>query len=128
MDKAPKQATYARRTRAEWTAEVVRWRQSGLNSAAYAEAHGLHRATLLYWSTKLGRDVVAPAAPPVETEPVAFVPLRMRPQQPPKLPEEQSACVMEVLLCNGRRVRVTGDVHPQELARLVSALEGHNEC
>ena len=115
-------ARRARRSRAEWTADVVRWRKSGLGSAEYAAEHGLERSSLLWWSSQLGPNIDEREAHPSSAAPVAFVPLRVREDK--VAVEAPAPGYIEVVLNNGRRVRVTGAVDGAELARVVAAVEG----
>jgi hypothetical protein len=116
-------ARSARRSRAEWTADVVQWRKSGLGSAEYAAEHGLKRSSLLWWSSQLGPNTVERAAAVAPSTTTTFVPVRVRED---RLGAEASGGTsnIEVVLCNGRRVRVTGTIDAAELARVLAAVEG----
>ena len=118
-----KRAYRVRRSRAEWTAEIIQWRKSGLGSAEYATQRGLKRGTLLWWSRQVGAaNEVRGAAPTAAVTPVAFVPLRVR-----EVPQESASTAqgsIEVILCNGRRVRIAGAVDGGTLARVLDAAEG----
>lgn len=118
-----KRASRVRRTRAEWTAEVTQWRQSGLGSAEYAKQRDLKRGTLLWWSRQVGaaseeRNVASRAA----ATPVTFVPVRVREEQMESASTGQGS--IEVILCNGRRVRIAGAVDGGTLSRVLDAAEG----
>jgi hypothetical protein len=116
-------AKRARRTRAEWTAEVGRWRKSGLGSAEYATQRGLKRGTLLWWSRQIDAVSVADgAAGAAAVKPVTFVPLRVREEHAEAKSTGQGT--IEVILCNGRRVRIAGAVDGGILARVLDAAEG----
>jgi len=119
---------HARRTRAQWTVDVVKWRQSGLSSEAYAAQRGLNRSSLLAWSAKLGPDVAEQELTPSAAKPVTFVPLRVREQKPTETMLPSSAGSVEILLSNGRRVRVTGAVGAAELAQVIAIVEGTAGC
>lgn len=116
-----KRAYPVRRSRAEWTAEVAQWRKSGLGSAEYAQQRDLKRGTLLWWSRRVGKtsEVRTPSA---AATPVMFVPLRIREDQTAALESSQGS--IEVILRNGRRVRVSGAVDGGALARVLDAAEG----
>jgi hypothetical protein len=118
-----KRAYRARRSRAEWTAEVIRWRKSGLGSAEYAKQRDLERGTLLWWSRQVGaasgeRDAATRAARAA----VTFVPLHVREEHLESVSAGQGS--IEVILCNGRRVRIAGAVDGSTLARVLDAAEG----
>lgn len=118
-----KRAYRVRRSRAEWTAEVIQWRKSGLGSAQYAKQRDLNRGTLLWWSRQVGvasdKRGAAPRAAPAA---VTFVPLRVREEQLASVSAGQGS--IEVILCNGRRVRIAGAVDGGTLARVLDAAEG----
>jgi hypothetical protein len=120
---ATKRAYHARRSRAEWTAEVIQWRKSGLGSAEYAKQRDLKRGTLLWWARQLGdaSEARSAATRPTAT-PVTFVPLRVREEQVEAGSTGPGS--IEVILCNGRRVRVAGAVDGGTLARVLDAAEG----
>lgn len=118
-----KSARGARRSREEWTAEVVRWRRSGLSSAEYAAEHGLNRGRLMWWSWQLGAAAVDRAASRRCTAPAAFVPLRVREENLATEMVAPGGCI-EVILGNGRRIRVVGAVDAAGLARVITAVEG----
>jgi len=119
---------HARRTRAEWTVDVVKWRQSGLSSEVYAAERGLNRSSLLAWSAKLGPHIAEPELLPSEVKPVRFVPLRVREQEPSETRLPSSAGSVEILLSNGRSVRVTGAVKAAELSQVIAVVEGTARC
>ena len=99
----------ARGTRAEWAERVGRWRESGLTAQEFAARHRLKRSTLVWWSSALAR---APrAAPP-------FVEV-LRPAQG----AEPEGGLLEVVLRDGLRVRVSGSFDAAVLLRLLAALE-----
>lgn len=116
-------ASGVRRSRAEWTSEVIRWRGSGLSAAEYAKQRGLNRGTLLWWSRKVGRsDAEQPTMPRAAAAPVTFVPVRVR--EEPLEATSLGQGSIEVILCNGRRVRIAGAVDGGTLARVLDAAEG----
>lgn len=116
-------AQRARRTRAEWTVEVGRWRKSGLGSAEYATQRGLKRGTLLWWSRQVGvASDVDGGATKTAAASVTFVPLRVREEHVGSKSPEQGT--IEIILCNGRRVRVAGAVDGGTLACVLDAAEG----
>jgi hypothetical protein len=115
-------AQRVRRTRADWTAEVARWRKSGLGSAEYAVQRGLKRGTLLWWSRQIGAASAVEPVVAASEAPVTFVPLRVREEHVEAKSMEQGT--IEVILCNGRRVRIAGAVDGGTLARVLDAAEG----
>ena len=81
---------------------------------AYAAARGLNGQRLSWWRKRLGRPRGA-AAPRTSRGAVAFVEVAAKRPGP--------ATTVEVLLTNGRQVRVGDQVDPAVLARIVDALE-----
>lgn len=117
-------AQRARRTRAEWTVEVSRWRKSGLGSAEYATQRGLKRGTLLWWSRQIGAGGLAESAvATAAVNPVTFVPVRVR-EEHEEAAKSTGQGTLEVILCNGRRVRIAGAVDGGILACVLDAAEG----
>jgi hypothetical protein len=118
-----KHANGVRRSRAEWTSEVSEWRGSGLSAADYAKQRGLNRGTLLWWSRKVGRNHAEhSAAPRSAAAPVTFVPVRVREEILESAAGGQGS--IEIILCNGRRVRVAGAVDGGILGCVLDAAEG----
>jgi len=113
----------ARRSREQWVAEVARWRKSGLNSTEYAREHGLNRSTLLGWSFKAGATAVQPET----STPARFLPVRVRDCDSVKS-VNSSPSHIEIVLGNGRLIRVAGAVDASELARVLAAVEGGIGC
>ena len=99
----------ARGTRAEWAERVRRWRASGLTAREFAAQHRLKRSTLVWWSSALAR--ASRAGPP-------FVEVVRPPQG--AAPDDG---LLEVVLRDGLRVRVSGSFDPAVLLRLLAALE-----
>jgi len=101
--------------------EIRRYRASGQGAAEYAAARGLNAGTLCGWASKLGE---------VEAEQDSerrFLPVRV------KRAEDAAGSVvhpgeLEVILCNGRRVRIVGDVPRERLAELLTIVEGGRGC
>ena len=109
-----------RRTREEWTREVGRWRQSGLTAAAYAAANNLHEGTLAGWASKLGSRTGQRRE--TQTEQPRFVPVRV---SAPSAAVRRPAPI-EVVLSNGRRIRVSESFDADLLAELITILEGEH--
>ena len=87
----------------EWERRIRRWRKSGLTSKAFAAREGLNPNTLLWWSSRL------------QTQPT-FVEVTAEP-----LP--LAGTELEVVLSNGRTIRVPSSFDGAHLERLVAALE-----
>ena len=128
-----------RRSRAEWLAEVRRWRRSGQSAADYAARRDLSRSTLTWWASQLGATASARNAASegaAQREP-AFLPVRVmgelepaKRESTPRIaaPDDEQARSFEVVLVNGRRVRVSEGFDAATLARLLEVVEGGIRC
>jgi hypothetical protein len=101
--------------RATWQERVTRWRESGLTAREYAAQIGVNANTLANWHYKLRREAVTPAASLQFVEvtsggAVAATPATHDPY--------------EVVLTNGRAVRVPSQFDADGLRRLLDVLEG----
>jgi hypothetical protein len=115
----------ARRSRSEWEREVAQWRSSGRSAADYARERGVKAGTLLWWSAQLKRKRTPVRG--VEATPVAFLPLHVR-ETHPERSVMATGSTIEVILGNGRRVRVVGQVDVEQLERVLAAAEGGDRC
>ncbi len=89
------------------------WQRSGLSVRAYCADHDLAEPSFYAWRRTLAqRDASTQPATPV-----TFVPLHILPPPPPAAP------LLEVVLRNGRLLRLTRDVPAAILRDLVAALE-----
>jgi len=114
-----------RRSRAEWVEEVRRWRESGQSASEYAAEHGLHAGTLGGWASKV-RGVEAAKSGGRRGRESLFVPLRVAHVSPTSA--KAGSGEIEVVLLNGRRVRVSGNFDDEAVARLLSIVEGGARC
>jgi transposase len=128
----------ARRRR--WTLEqklalVEEVSRPGASVAAVADRHGMSRSLLFEWRRQI-REGTMPGVVRADAAP-ALVPVRivvdappketLRPPMPSRRPAERpgkSAAVVEVLLSNGRALRVSEAIAPEVLGRLAAALDG----
>ena len=111
----------ARRSRAEWVKEIRRYRASGQGAAEYAAARGLNAGTLCVWASKLGKGEAD------QDSERRFLPVRVT------RAEDVGGSVvrpgeLEVILRNGRRVRIVGDIAQERLAELLAIVEGGGGC
>jgi hypothetical protein len=103
-----------RAKRAEWERRVETWRASGESASTFAERNGWNARTLTWWASQ-GLRARRPA--PTPTDVVAFV--EVAPERAPAAPRG----VIDVVLRNGRRLRVRGAVDIATLTTLARALE-----
>jgi hypothetical protein len=140
------------RSRAEWLAEVKSWRNTGQSAKEYATAQGLNEGTLVVWASKL--KVLAherarkAAGASVAGSLTKFLPVRVT---EPSLKTGRSQEVrdvrptttvrsdakpeaggpgreIEIVLLNGRRIRVAACVDEAMLARVLKVAEGAVPC
>lgn len=99
-----------------WRQLLLRWRHSGLSVRAFCQQHHLAQASFYAWRRTLARrEQRAQARPPAP--PVTFVPLHVQHDQAPARPD------LEVLLGNGRLVRIPAGFDPTGLRALLAVLE-----
>jgi len=103
---------------AEWAKRVERWQRSGLSAAAYGAREGIPGDQLSWWKWNLGRKAMA-ARGEVAPDKVRFVPARVVERAAPTRARSQ----VEVVLGNGRLVRIMGAVDPKLLADTIRAIE-----
>ena len=119
-----------------WTAAdkrrlVAEMALPGANVSEISRRHAVANSLLYRWRQDLeaGRAVAAPSTvtPPVS----GFIPVAIAapPPNAPKVPRVRQAAavnpaVIDIVLANGRSVRVGTDVDTTALVRIVAALEG----
>ena len=114
----------ARRSRAEWVEEVRRWRGSGQSGAEYARERGIHAGTLAGWASKV-RDSMGAKPVSRDQRRSMFVPVQVAPVPAAVLAKAGvERGEVEVVLRNGRRVRVSGTFDGEAVARLLMIAEG----
>jgi hypothetical protein len=97
-----------RATKEQWAEQVRKWKASGLTAQQYADREGLNRGTLIWWKSRLRREVSAPT----------FIEVTV-PTRHPCIDEER----IEIELTNGVRLRVGKAVDAAQLRLVLSALE-----
>jgi len=109
-----------RRSSAAWAEEVRRWRESGQSAAEYAAERDLHAGTLAGWASKVKRGGRRQRRS-------AFVALRVA-ERPAIMRAKAETGELEVVLLNGRRVRISGNVESEAVARVLAIAEGSGAC
>ncbi len=104
-------------TRAEWTKRVQRWEKSGQSAEAFAAREGFKAKQLYWWRWKLRATPAAPRP----AEPLTFLPVRVVDAPAPAPPPPSLSTPIEITLPNGLVVRVTADIDPAKLARVLTA-------
>jgi hypothetical protein len=102
-----------------WRRLLDQWQGGGLTVRAFCDRHDVSEHSFYWWRRELAAREAAASPPRPAAAPAAplFLPVHVRPDDPP--PTEG----VEILLGNGRRLRVGCGVEPQRLALLVAALE-----
>jgi hypothetical protein len=98
----------------EWERRVEAWRASGESAAAFAGRNGWNARTLAWWASQGLRAKRAAFA----SSEVSFVEVAPPAPRPPNRPGR-----INVVLRNGRRLRIRGMVDPETLCALARALE-----
>ena len=110
---APGRARDERKER-HWRRWISQWRTSGLSVRAFCAQHGLADASFYRWRRVLERRA---------TEHPAFVPVQIvadvRPQQ---------SSALELVLADGRAVRVAPGFDEATLRRLLAVLQEGGAC
>jgi transposase len=97
-----------------WRSVLARWERSGLSVRTFCRTEGLNQGTFYWWRRELNRrDQPQPA----------FLPVRILPER-----AEPASGNIQVVLANGRAVRVSAGFDPQTLVRVVELLEGGRSC
>lgn len=111
----------------------------GASVSAVADRNGVCRSLLYTWLRLARQDrlpglkLSAPAVPATAFVPVHIAPdapsllneAAATPQLPPgRAPARRRASMVEIMLTNGRTVKVDESIDPAALARLVAALDG----
>jgi transposase len=106
--------TRRRASAAHWAERVQRWQQSGLTAEHFSRREGLDPRQLRWWKWSLGKRT----APGEGASVTSFLPVRVVAAAPTAAPS-----AVEIVLGNGRRVRVLGPVDADVLAAVLEAAE-----
>ena len=109
--------------REHWRGLLEAQRRSGLSLAAFCRRRGVRKGTLGFWKWKLAREAGAGGGAPA-----AFVPIQIA--RPPHARELGLLAAplaeggeLEIVLADGRMVRVRGRVDPVWLATVLREVE-----
>jgi hypothetical protein len=106
------QATIDLGRQSYWRRVLARWRRSGLSVRAFCRAEGVNEPRFYWWRRKLGQ------VEPKQPEP-AFVPVHVVTEPA----DDLGTRGIEVVLANGRCLRVGPGFDPHTLVTLVDLLE-----
>lgn len=107
-------------SRAEWVERVARWEASGLSAAAFAARERLAVKSLVWWRWKLRASSSVPTASPLDFLPVRVVRTATA--------RSSTAGPIEIVLPNGRVVRVPVGFDEAELERVLAVASGSAAC
>ena len=109
------------KTRAIWEERIARWQQSKLSAEEFAPLEGVRPSSLKWWRWRLGGEARRAAAPAKgRAMKAAFIEVS---GAAPKA-TAQTSLRFEVVLRNGRVVRVPSGFGDGELARVLAVAEG----
>jgi len=100
-----------------WRDVMTRWRDSGLSIRAFCRRHRLADPSFYFWRRALS-EREPPALATANEAAVTFVPLTVRTE--PVVADT----TVEVVLANGRRLRLPVGVAVEVVRELVAVLEG----
>ena len=109
---APGRARDERKER-QWRHRIEQWKVSGLSVQAFCAQHGLSSASFYHWRCVLERRAAE----------AAFVPVQVVADAVPA-----QASALEVVLADGRAVRVAPGFDAATLRRLLAVLQGEGAC
>jgi hypothetical protein len=98
----------------QWRRRIEQWQASGLSVRDFCARHGLATASFYNWSRVLERRA---------SERPAFVPVQVVADA-----TSDNAGALEVVLLDGRTVRVAPGFDEATLRRLLAVLEGVGSC
>jgi len=105
-----------------WRQHLRAWRKEGGSQAAYCRKAGLEPADFSWWKHELARrDGKARRAAKKRVGKAAFVPVQI-------VAREEQGLVCEVLLRNGRRLRLGAACEPAWIGEVARVLEGVAPC
>jgi hypothetical protein len=101
-----------------WRRAIKRWRQSGLTAQAFCTANGLSPASLYGWQRILAQR---------DAETVPFAQVHVLTEKT-NSPCATTGSTFEVVLANGRMLRISADFDADGLRRLLPLLEEASAC
>ena len=99
----------------QWRRWINQWQASGLSVQAFCARHDLASARFYHWRRVLERRAAE--------QPAAFVPVQVVADAPPA-----QGSALELVLADGRIVRVAPGFDEATLRRLLAVLEGEGSC
>jgi hypothetical protein len=110
-----------------WRRMLRRFARSGLNIRDFCKGQHLREPSFYHWRPVLAqRD--HEAAPPAQVAPLSFLPVQIRADVPTAPVPAAPAPAIEVVLVNGRCLRVPAGFDAELLRRLLVLLEEGAAC
>jgi hypothetical protein len=104
-----------------WRRHLAAWRQRGTTQAEYCRAHGLAPADFSWWKHELARRDAVARCGSTPRAPASFVPVQV-------VARNAESPVCEVVLRNGRRLRIGTECEPEWIAKVAAVLEAAGPC
>jgi transposase-like protein len=102
-----------------WRRMLAQRQRSGLSVRAFCEIHGLSEPRFHAWRRILQKR---------DAQAVRFVPVEIVPDDPAPCPTQGAASALELLLSNGRLLRIGTGFDTATLQRLLALLEEGRPC
>jgi hypothetical protein len=103
-----------------WRRQVEAWQRSGLSIREFCSRNRLTETNFHNWRRQLAWRDQQPDNP--RQEPATFVPVVVKPEQ------AGADGAIEIVLANGRSVRVRAGFDPDTLTQVMALLEGGQPC
>jgi hypothetical protein len=104
-----------------WRGHLKAWGRSGWSQAEYCRRRGLAAADFSWWKGELARRDAESRRKAEEVSTARFVPVQV-------IAGNGGNAACEVILRNGRRMRVQAACEPVWIAQLATALEAVSPC
>jgi hypothetical protein len=117
----PEREARRREREQRWRRHLAAWRQRGTTQAEYCREQALAPADFSWWKHELSRrDAVAGRGKTPHVS-APFVPVQV-------VAHNAESLVCEVVLRNGRRLRIGTECEPGWIAKVATALEAASPC
>lgn len=118
-------------TKEIWTERLARWRASGVGLEEFATREGVKPASMKWWRWRLGGapQPTKPVAPKPRSKKQRFVEVAVETSRPPRRRRAKPTSAQpvpttfDIVLENGRVVRVPAGFSADELARVLDVAE-----
>lgn len=104
-----------------WRGHLAAWRKDGTTQAEYCRAHGLTPADFSWWKHELARRDAVAKRSTQKAGTTPFVPVQV-------VTRNAESVLCEIVLRDGRRLRVGSECAPEWIAKVAAALEACASC